>query len=284
LLSSQEVELRHHLKGQLTKLLREEEIYWLQRSKETKLLQGDDNTKYFHLLANGRYRKTKIIQLEQEEGIIVGDANLKDYITDYYKRLFGPHLQNSFSLDETLRHDIPQVSEEENELLVAPFSEEEVKMAVFDMEHNKAPGPDGFPAEFYQFFWDVVKHDLMGLFYEFYMGRLPIHSLNFGVITLLPKITDATRIQQYRPICLLNVLFKVFMKVLNNRILKVADKLIGPSQTTFIPRRYIMEGVVTLHETIHELHRKKKDGVILKLDFKKHMIILSGLLYNKSSE
>jgi hypothetical protein len=40
LLSPQEVELKHHLKGQLTKLLREEEIYWLQRSKATKLLQG----------------------------------------------------------------------------------------------------------------------------------------------------------------------------------------------------------------------------------------------------
>ena len=109
----------------------------------------------------------------------------------------------------------------------------------------------------------------MSLFYEFYMGRLHIHSLNFGVITLLPKITDATRIQQFRPICLLNMSFKVFTKVLNNRILKMADKLIGPSQTAFIPGRYIMEGVVILHETIHELHRKKKDGVILKLDFEK---------------
>ena len=72
LLSPQEVELRHHLKGQLTKLLREEEIYWLQLSKATKLLQGDDNTKYFHLVANRGHRKTKIIQLKQEEGIIVG--------------------------------------------------------------------------------------------------------------------------------------------------------------------------------------------------------------------
>ena len=81
LLSPQEVELRHHLKGQLTKLLREEEIYWLQRSKAIKLLQEDDNTKYFHLVANRGHRKTKIIQLKQEEGIIVGDANLKDYTT-----------------------------------------------------------------------------------------------------------------------------------------------------------------------------------------------------------
>jgi hypothetical protein len=49
-------------------------------------------------------------------------------------------------MDETLKHDIPQVSEDENEVLTAPFSEEEVKMTVFDMKHNKAPGLDGFPA------------------------------------------------------------------------------------------------------------------------------------------
>jgi hypothetical protein len=55
-------------------------------------------------------------------------------------------------MDETTRLDIPQVSEEENEVLTTPLSEEEVKMAVFDMEHNKAPSPDGFSADFYQFF------------------------------------------------------------------------------------------------------------------------------------
>jgi hypothetical protein len=163
-------------------------------------------------------------------------------------------------MNDALRHDIPQVSEKKNEVLVAPFSEEEVKMAVLDMKHNKAPCPDGFPAEFYQFFWEIVKLDLMSLFYEFHAGRLPIHSLNFAVITLLSKITNVIRIQQYRPICLLNVSFKIFTKVLNNRILKVADMLIGPSQTAFIPGRYIMEGVVILHETIHELCRKNKIG------------------------
>jgi hypothetical protein len=81
-----------------------------------------------------------------------------------------------------------------------------------------ALGSDGFPAEFYQFFWEVVKPDLMNLFYEFHARRLSIHSQNFGVITLLPNIADAARIQQYRPICLLNVSFKIFTNVLNNRI------------------------------------------------------------------
>jgi hypothetical protein len=45
-----------------------------------------------------------------------------------------------------------KLSKEENQVLTTPFSEEEVKMAIFDMEHNKAPGPDGFPTEFYQLF------------------------------------------------------------------------------------------------------------------------------------
>ena len=88
----------------------------------------------------------------------------------------------------------------------------------------------------------------MNLFYKFHAGRLSIHSLIFGIITLLRKITDAVRIQQYRHICILNMSLKSFMKVLNNRLLKVANKLLGPSQTAFILSRYIMEGVVILHE------------------------------------
>jgi hypothetical protein len=59
------------------------------------------------------------------------------------------------------------------------------------MEHNKSPGPDGFPYEFYQRFWEVVKADLMFLFHEFHQGSLPLYSLNFGTIILLPKCAEA---------------------------------------------------------------------------------------------
>jgi hypothetical protein len=62
--------------------------------------------------------------------------------------------------------------------------------------------------------------------------------------------------------------FKIFTEVLTNRVTLVAQKVICPSQTTFLPGRYIL-GVVILHEAIHEMHRKKKSGVILKLDFEK---------------
>jgi hypothetical protein len=51
--------------------------------------------------------------------------------------------------------DIPKVSPQENVILISPYSEEEIRKAVFQMEHSKALGPDGFPAEFYQTLWDI---------------------------------------------------------------------------------------------------------------------------------
>jgi hypothetical protein len=77
------------------------------------------------------------------------------------------------------------------------------------------------------------------------------------------------RIQQYRLICLLNVSYKIFTKVATNRINQIADRIISPSQTAFMRGQNILEGVVILHESIHELHRKKQNGVIFKIDFEK---------------
>ena len=109
----------------------------------------------------------------------------------------------------------------------------------------------------------------MDMFAAFHKGELPLFHLNFGTIILLPKKENAIQIQQYRPICLLNVSFKIFTKVATNRITKVAHTVVRPTQTAFMPRRHILEEVVVLHETVHELHTKKLDGVLLKIDFEK---------------
>jgi hypothetical protein len=98
----------------------------------------------------------------------------------------------------------------ENELLIEKITKKVVKEAIFQMEHNKAPGPDDFPIEFYQTFWKIIKGDLMALFEDFHDGNLPLYSLNFGTIILLPKCMEACKIQQYRLICLLNVSFNFF--------------------------------------------------------------------------
>ncbi|XP_062193487.1 uncharacterized protein LOC133896859 [Phragmites australis] len=269
LLSPEESDMLRCFKASLAQLLREEEIAWFQRSKTKQLFEGDRNSRYFQLIANGKYRKTRIFQIEHDGRTFTRQDEIKEHITSYYRDLFGPPVSNQFLMLENRKVDIPQISDIENDMLVEGFSEKEVKEAIYGMEHNKAPGPDGFPAEFYQVFWEVIKADLMALFDDFHEGDLPLFRLNFGIITLLPKVKDAAIIQQYRPICLLNVSFKIFTKVATNRIVEVSEKIIRPSQTTFLPGRNILEGVAILHETIHEMHRKKLSGVILKLDFEK---------------
>ena len=53
------------------------------------LLEGDDNTRFFHLVANGKHRKQHIYKLENDQGVVVGDDQLKSHITQFYKNLFG---------------------------------------------------------------------------------------------------------------------------------------------------------------------------------------------------
>jgi hypothetical protein len=65
-----------------------------------------------------------------------------------------------------------QLDEDDKDLLTSPFSLEEIKEVVFSLKHNSAPGPDGFPSEFFQDFWDTIKSDLFNLFKSFHDGSL----------------------------------------------------------------------------------------------------------------
>ena len=88
-LSDQEINYKHYLKERLVLLLREEEIKWYERAKVKTLLEGDDNTRFFHLVANGKHRKQHIYKLENDQGVVIGDDQLKSHITQFYKNLFG---------------------------------------------------------------------------------------------------------------------------------------------------------------------------------------------------
>ena len=162
-----EVDLKQTPKSRLIQILREEEIKWYQGGKTKNLLFGDMNTKYFQLIANGKHRKTRIFQLEDDGKIIKGDEQLKKYIIDYYRGLFGPSDISPLTMDEGRREDIPQVTDDDKGKLIAKFSYNEV----------------------------LIKDDLMAMFVEFHNGTLPLYSLNFGIITLLPKKDNAVEIQ-----------------------------------------------------------------------------------------
>ena len=71
-LTAQDRATQSHLQQQLGAINREEEIKWIQRSKELELKEGDINSKYYHQKANGRRRKKQIVKLVQQEGVIEG--------------------------------------------------------------------------------------------------------------------------------------------------------------------------------------------------------------------
>jgi hypothetical protein len=102
--------MKHYLNDRLAHILREEELKWYQRAKVKDLLEGDDNTKYFQLAANGKHRKQRIYKLEHEDGTLIREHELKQYIPKYYRGLFGKLDHNNFTLEEILTSNIPQVN------------------------------------------------------------------------------------------------------------------------------------------------------------------------------
>lgn len=201
--------------------------------------------------------------------IIKGDDNLLAYATEYYIELFGPAPDYNIQINESLWEGAIRLFELDNEQFCRPLSKADIWNALSQMEKNKAAGPDSIPIEFYQAYWQIVKSDIIQLFADFHQGRVDISRINYGIITLLPNISDAARIQQCRPICLLNCLYKLITKTLTIRIEHYAEKLIHPAQSAFMRGRNIMMGVLTLHEILHETKIKNECGIILKLDFEK---------------
>jgi hypothetical protein len=116
------------------KSLELEEMYWYERSHETWLLKGDNNTSYFQKCANGRNRKNNIICLENDGQLIEGDENLLKRASEYYTNIFGPPIEYEIQMDPEIWENIPRVSQEDNELLCKPFTEKEIKDALDQIE------------------------------------------------------------------------------------------------------------------------------------------------------
>ena len=240
------------IQAELYDMNSEEEMYWFQRSHARWLLHGDLNTSYFHKISNGRKRKNMLHSLEDNGTLVEGTDNRLQIATDYYKNLFGPAPGNVFSISHELWSQDEVLCEDDNIDLTRPFSVDEVKNALFSMDTNRAPGPDNIPTEFYQHCWEVVQHDIMNIFYHFHAGSLDVQRLNYGVITLLPKIAEANKIHQFRPICLLRCIYKIITKTLTLRLEPYAKKLFSIQQNAFSKNRNIVDGIMSLHEVMQK--------------------------------
>jgi hypothetical protein len=149
-LSREELLRKSQIQQDLMQIYELEEDYWHQRGRENWLLKGDNNTEFFHHIANGHRRQRTIFSLQNGDEIIQGTPDLLNHATAFYKKLFGPQTSCCTRLRDEIWEESEKLSDFDRADMDREFSEEEIKSVIDQMESNKVVGPDGFPAEFYQ--------------------------------------------------------------------------------------------------------------------------------------
>lgn len=111
-----------------------------------------------------------------------------------------------------------RITRDMNRELTKHFIETKVVEALHQLNLTKASGPDGMAPIFFQKYWHVVEksvtYDVIQALNE---GQFPC-SLNHAFITLIPKSKRLEGVTEYRPIALCNVIYKLFSKVLANKV------------------------------------------------------------------
>jgi hypothetical protein len=252
------------------RLLIQEETYWRQRAKMHWLKEGDLNTKFVHMSASTGKRKKKIDKLVNEANVEVKtQTEICEMAKHYFDSLFKA---NVTSHDPVLSLIAPRITQDDNDRLVAPFTKEELKEALFQMNPDKALGPDGFNPAFYQHFWDLCGNDIFEAAKEWLnRGYFP-SSLNETNICLVPKCESPVAMKDFRQISLCNVLYKMISKMLANRLKGYLEKCVSEEQSAFVEGRSILDNALIAIEVIHSLKRKtrgRKGELTLKIDISK---------------
>ncbi|WJZ85876.1 hypothetical protein VitviT2T_005388 [Vitis vinifera] len=254
-------------KGELEELILREEIHWRQKAKVKWVKEGDCNSKFYHKVANGRRNRKYIKELENERGLVLKNAeSITEEILHYFEKLYTNPTGESWGVEGL---DWSPISEESALRLESPFTEEEISKAIFQLDRNKAPGPDGFTIAVFQECWDVIKEDLVRVFAEFHRSGIINQSTNASFIVLIPKKSLSKRISDFRPISLITSLYKIIAKVLSGRLRGVLHETIHYTQGAFVQGRQILDAVLIANEIVDERRRSGEEGVVFKIDFEK---------------
>lgn len=169
-------------------------------------------------------------------------------------------------------------------MLDTPLTITELHKALLLMPNNKSPGPDGFPAEFYKHFWNILFPLFDRLVKEIKnTSEIPLHMNTASISIILKPDKDPTQPTSYRPLSLMNRDLKIITKALASRIEIITSILIHPDQTGFIKKRNSADNIRRLFTLINISQQSKINTVIASLDAEKAFdkVNWSFLFYTK---
>ena len=241
------------------------------RSRERWMEQGEKSTKYFLNLEKRNGKRKELDCISKNGKIITGNENILKEITKYYRELYSKHSFSKVSDIKTYLEttDLTILSEEDALLCEGLVTEKECCDALNSMRNNKSPGSDGLTAEFYKCFWDDLKFLFMNSLNESFEKQELSESQKQAVITLLHKKGDKRLIDNWRPISLLNIDYKILAKTLCKRLHKVLENIISADQTGYLKQRSAVQNIRLVLDVIDYCNYANDPGIFIFLDFKK---------------
>lgn len=224
------------------------------------------NTKFFHLSTTIRRRRNSFEALNNGVGVWLQDREaIGLQVVDHFSRVYSSS-SSVGEFEEISRLIEPVLNEDDNRMLCAMPSREEIQSVVSLIGALKALGPDGMLAVFYQNFWGTVNEDICATIWHFFNTGNLLRQLNRSFLVLIPKMENPSHIKHLRPISLCNITYKVISKILTIRLKAVITKLISPFQAT-----HIQENINISQEILHSMKSKRgrKGLADLKLDMEK---------------
>ena len=137
-----------------------------------------------------------------------------------------------------------------------------------EKNNNIAPGSSGFTGVFYKVFWPTFK--TFKTINAIFVSNQLLSSLRFGIVKIIPKGSkDQRHLTNWRPLTLLNTLYKLISSILAERLKKVLNRILGPHQKAYIPDRFISDATKNCYDTIEQEIRTKNPGLAMLVDFEK---------------
>jgi hypothetical protein len=243
-----------------------ERCMWRQRSRFLWLKEGDCNSKFFHVKASARRRKSLIPSITVNDVTTVDQERKKEAIWKHFNDLIGTYKPSSSSINLSILQ-FPVI---DMQSLSNPILESEVRETILELHPEKAPGPDGFTGLFYRLGWDTIKSDVMKAIIQLESaGTQGLHLLNSALMVLLPKSPEAASPSDFRPISLVHSFGKLFTKIMAKRLQPMMPGLVAPCQNAFIKGKSIHDNFVYVQRVVHSLKHKKIPALMMKLDISK---------------